>query len=186
MSTTQRDFQFNVGQCDPLVEPIIEADIVLPDNTFVVNSCGENPVSLINQSNVENDHLKGSEQISTESMQNSTDSKLSCAQKEMVIDKNFLEEWPNEATEKNKKAKVIIEQACKTKDVDAMIQICHKFREEFMVARFYIGVLMMEKEELEKKLTSLDDSLKDFVDDHNMTLNENHQLKEEILDLLST
>jgi hypothetical protein len=135
------------------------------------------------QSNVENDHLKGSEQISTESMQNSTDSKLSCAQKEMVIDKNFLEEWPNEATEKNKKAKVIIEQACKTKDVDAMIQICHKFREEFMVARFYIGVLMMEKEELEKKLTSLDDSLKDFVDDHNMTLNENHQLKEEILDL---
>ncbi len=55
LSTTQRDFQFNVEQCDPLIEPIIEADIILPDNTFVVNSCGDESVDLVNQSNIEDD-----------------------------------------------------------------------------------------------------------------------------------
>lgn len=50
LSVSQRDFQFNVEQCDPFIEPLILADEVLDDNTFVINSCGDSTVAIVNQS----------------------------------------------------------------------------------------------------------------------------------------
>ena len=55
LSTTRRDFQFNVEQCDPFIDPIVEADEILDDNTFVINSCGENIIQIDNQSTSQND-----------------------------------------------------------------------------------------------------------------------------------
>ena len=95
----------------------------------------------------------------------------------------FFKEWPKNATEKNEKAKELIEEAYKNLDVESMAKICHKFREEFTVARFYIGVLKMEKVDLEKKLVTLSDSLQDRTDDHDSIDAENKQLKEQIIEL---
>lgn len=97
--------------------------------------------------------------------------------------KNFLLEWPKDAMEKNKVAKELIDEACKTNDVEKIAQICHKFREEFVAARFYIGVLLMEKEELERKLGVMTENMEDNVNEHRMTLSENKALKEQILAL---
>ncbi len=99
--------------------------------------------------------------------------------------KDFFIEWPKNAAEKNEKAKELIEEAYRNLDVESMAKICHKFREEFTIARFYIGVLMMEKDELEKKLVNLSESFHELTDDHNVAQAENIQLKEQIIELHS-
>lgn len=50
LSVVRRDFQFNVAICEATVTAEIVADEVLNNNEFVINSCGENTVSFINQS----------------------------------------------------------------------------------------------------------------------------------------
>ncbi len=50
LSEIRRDFQFNVANCDPLVDAVINADEISPDMHFVVNVCGETEVTLDNRS----------------------------------------------------------------------------------------------------------------------------------------
>jgi len=45
-----RDFQFNVASCDPTVIADIEADEIIGAQEFVINSCGENTVTFVNDS----------------------------------------------------------------------------------------------------------------------------------------
>lgn len=46
----RRDFQFNVTECEDGVFASIEADEVIDGKNFVVNSCGDNVVNLVNAS----------------------------------------------------------------------------------------------------------------------------------------
>ncbi len=46
----RRDFQFNVTNCEDGVFANIEADEVIDGERFVINSCGENEVNLVNAS----------------------------------------------------------------------------------------------------------------------------------------
>lgn len=48
-----RDFQFNVTNCDDAVFASMDADEVLPNNTFVINSCGNSEIPLNNRSGLE-------------------------------------------------------------------------------------------------------------------------------------
>ena len=50
VSEVRRDFQFNVANCERLVFADLQADRVLNDGTFVLNSCGDRTVELINES----------------------------------------------------------------------------------------------------------------------------------------
>ena len=50
LSTIFRDFQFNVAPCDPQVVAQIDSDEQIGDQQFVINACGENTVTLANQS----------------------------------------------------------------------------------------------------------------------------------------
>lgn len=50
LSRVFRDFQFNVASCDPTVVADIEEDRVIGDQQFVINSCGVNEITFINQS----------------------------------------------------------------------------------------------------------------------------------------
>jgi len=100
-----------------------------------------------------------------------------------AFSKNFLEEWPKDASQKNIVAKEMIEDAYKNSDLESMAKLCHKFREEFSAARFYIGVLMMEKDDLLNKLSSITDTFQDHIDDHDIIMAENYRLKEQILEL---
>lgn len=50
LSTVRRDFQFNVANCEPLVNAAIKNDKVLGNQQFVVNICGENTLTFENQS----------------------------------------------------------------------------------------------------------------------------------------
>lgn len=50
LSVVRRDFQFNVTTCEALVTADIGEDLLLPDETFIINSCGSNDVNIINQS----------------------------------------------------------------------------------------------------------------------------------------
>ena len=46
-----RDFQFNVGNCDALIDGIIDADEIIDNgDIFVINSCGDLEVDFINNS----------------------------------------------------------------------------------------------------------------------------------------
>jgi gliding motility-associated-like protein len=49
-STIRRDFQFNVTTCEPTVFAQIEADEIIDEREFVVNSCGNQEVTFNNQS----------------------------------------------------------------------------------------------------------------------------------------
>lgn len=49
LSTTRRDFQFNVANCSPTVAAKIAADSVSADNIFIINAC-QNEVSFVNES----------------------------------------------------------------------------------------------------------------------------------------
>ncbi len=50
LSTTTRDFQFNVARCDPTVEAVVGAAEQNADQEYVIVSCGENNVSFVNES----------------------------------------------------------------------------------------------------------------------------------------
>ena len=50
LSVVARDFQFNVENCDPTVVADIQNDEVIGDQEFVVNSCGNNTITFINES----------------------------------------------------------------------------------------------------------------------------------------
>lgn len=50
LSRVFRDFQFNVASCDPTVVADIEEDVMISDQEFVVNSCGDYTIDFVNQS----------------------------------------------------------------------------------------------------------------------------------------
>ncbi|MEM9917000.1 MAG: PKD domain-containing protein [Bacteroidota bacterium] len=50
LSTIQRDFQFNVANCEPLVDARIRGDERIADNAFLVRGCGELTVEIENES----------------------------------------------------------------------------------------------------------------------------------------
>ena len=50
LTTVRRDFQFNVENCDPLVQADIVEDDFLGNNAFLVNICGQNEFQFRNQS----------------------------------------------------------------------------------------------------------------------------------------
>lgn len=50
LSTTTRDFQFNVAPCDPTVEAVVGSDEVTSDQEYVIISCGDNTVNFRNES----------------------------------------------------------------------------------------------------------------------------------------
>lgn len=47
---TRRDFQFNVSNCNPTVVADIRKDSVIAEQSFLLNSCGENTITFENQS----------------------------------------------------------------------------------------------------------------------------------------
>ena len=49
LSITQRDFQFNVANCEPTVVAAVEADETPDDRLFIINAC-DNPVTFMNES----------------------------------------------------------------------------------------------------------------------------------------
>lgn len=53
LSELRRDFQFNVVNCESAVEAGIQADAVVNGKEFVLNSCGNNTVTFINESQIE-------------------------------------------------------------------------------------------------------------------------------------
>ena len=50
LSRVFRDFQFNVASCDPTVVADIEADELIGDQEFVINSCGNTTITFNNES----------------------------------------------------------------------------------------------------------------------------------------
>lgn len=50
LSKVFRDFQFNVARCDPTVVAEVESDEVVNNQQFVINSCGNNTISFVNES----------------------------------------------------------------------------------------------------------------------------------------
>ncbi|MFK8005745.1 MAG: PKD domain-containing protein [Saprospiraceae bacterium] len=50
LSVVKRDFQFNVENCEPTVFAQIQNDEVVNGNEFVINSCGNNSITFIDQS----------------------------------------------------------------------------------------------------------------------------------------
>jgi gliding motility-associated-like protein len=50
LSRISRDFQFNVAPCDPTVVADIQEDAIIDGQLFVINSCGNNSVTFVNQS----------------------------------------------------------------------------------------------------------------------------------------
>lgn len=50
LTEIRRDFQFNVTVCEPTVVAAIQSDEVLEDQNFVLNSCGNNTITFVNES----------------------------------------------------------------------------------------------------------------------------------------
>ena len=50
LSVLRRDFQFNVSTCEIAVTAELEADSVLNGQNYILNSCGENTITFINDS----------------------------------------------------------------------------------------------------------------------------------------
>ena len=50
IGSLRRDFQFNVAYCEPTVVAELEADAVIGNDRFVINSCGNNTVDFVNAS----------------------------------------------------------------------------------------------------------------------------------------
>jgi gliding motility-associated-like protein len=50
LSTVRRDFQFNVADCEPTVLANLDSTVVVGQQNFVINSCGNNTVTLRNAS----------------------------------------------------------------------------------------------------------------------------------------
>ncbi len=53
LSILRRDFQFNVVNCEAAVEAIVKSDAVIDGQKFVINSCGNNTITFINKSQLE-------------------------------------------------------------------------------------------------------------------------------------
>jgi gliding motility-associated-like protein len=53
LSVVRRDFQFNVVACESAVDAVVKADAVVNQEEFVINSCGQNTVNFINESQIE-------------------------------------------------------------------------------------------------------------------------------------
>ncbi len=53
LSILRRDFQFNVVNCQNSVDAIIQADAVVDGKEYILNSCGNNTITFINESEVE-------------------------------------------------------------------------------------------------------------------------------------
>ena len=50
MGVIRRDFQFNVASCDPTVVADVQEDELINGQEFVINSCGSNTITFVNQS----------------------------------------------------------------------------------------------------------------------------------------
>jgi len=50
LSEIKRDFQFNVADCDPTVFAKIQSDATVGQKSFLINSCGQNTINFVNQS----------------------------------------------------------------------------------------------------------------------------------------
>ena len=50
LSVLRRDFQFNVAVCEPTVVALIQADEEIDDKHFIINSCGNETISFVNES----------------------------------------------------------------------------------------------------------------------------------------
>ncbi len=50
LSTVRRDFQFNVTNCQPLVDARVEFDEIISAQEFIINSCGNNTITFGNNS----------------------------------------------------------------------------------------------------------------------------------------
>ena len=50
LSTVSRDFQFNVTECEPIVDARVEYDEIISAQEYVINSCGNNTVTFGNNS----------------------------------------------------------------------------------------------------------------------------------------
>ena len=53
LSVVRRDFQFNVTNCEVLVFADIEEDAIINGSEYLINSCGETSIDLVNQSFLE-------------------------------------------------------------------------------------------------------------------------------------
>lgn len=53
LSVLRRDFQFNVVVCESVVKAAVAADAIISEKDFVINSCGNNTVTFINESQLE-------------------------------------------------------------------------------------------------------------------------------------
>ena len=53
LSILRRDFQFNVVNCEASVEASIQSDAVVNGKEFILNSCGNNTITFINESTIE-------------------------------------------------------------------------------------------------------------------------------------
>lgn len=53
LSVLRRDFQFNVVMCQTAVDAAIQADAIIDGKEFILNSCGNNTVTFINESESE-------------------------------------------------------------------------------------------------------------------------------------
>ncbi|MEO5905357.1 MAG: PKD domain-containing protein, partial [Saprospiraceae bacterium] len=53
LSVLRRDFQFNVVNCQAVVSAEIKADSLINGKEFVLNSCGQNTVTFVNESEIE-------------------------------------------------------------------------------------------------------------------------------------
>lgn len=53
LSTVRRDFQFNVITCENTLNARMQSDSVQTNDRFILNSCGDLTVNLINQSTIE-------------------------------------------------------------------------------------------------------------------------------------
>ncbi|MFK8104565.1 MAG: PKD domain-containing protein [Saprospiraceae bacterium] len=50
----RRDFQFNVENCTPFLDVVIQSDQTLGDDQFLINSCGDPVIDFVNQSSQQN------------------------------------------------------------------------------------------------------------------------------------
>ncbi len=50
LSRVFRDFQFNVARCDPTVVADVQSDEMINNQQFVINSCGNNTITFVNES----------------------------------------------------------------------------------------------------------------------------------------
>lgn len=53
IGSIQREFQFNVADCDPTVFASVRSDAEIGDREFVINSCGNNTVTFKNESQLQ-------------------------------------------------------------------------------------------------------------------------------------